>query len=126
MALAAGPAAQSALAWMPLDPLILAPASSRATSQPPNVLLITLDTLRADFLGAYGRASIQTPALDAFAAQGARFAANIVQQPQTNASHAAVLTGMYPASNGVRVQMVDKVPANLQTLATVFGGAGYA
>jgi arylsulfatase A-like enzyme len=92
----------------------------------PNVLLITLDTLRADFLGAYGHAGRHTPALDAFAAQAARFEANMVQQPQTNASHAALLTGMYPASNGVRVQMVDKIPSNLQTLATLFSDAGYA
>ncbi|HEU0166281.1 MAG TPA: sulfatase [Chloroflexota bacterium] len=110
---------------MPLDPLMLLPGPNAAATRPPNVLLITLDTLRADFLGAYGRASIQTPALDAFAAQSARFASNIVQQPQTNASHAAMLTGMYPASNGVRVQMVDKIPVNLQTLATLFAGAGY-
>jgi arylsulfatase A-like enzyme len=92
----------------------------------PNVLLITIDTLRADQLGCYGHPFVKTPALDAFAAQGARFGMHLVQEPQTNPSHCSMFTGMYPSSSGVRIHMVDKLPNNLDTLATVFSRAGYA
>src|SRR5579883_3225432 len=51
----AGAAARPALGWMPVDPLGSAAAATDPASGRPNVLLITLDTLRADFLGAYGR-----------------------------------------------------------------------
>lgn len=92
----------------------------------PNVLLITIDTLRADQLGCYGHPFVKTPALDAFAAQGARFTMHLVQEPQTNPSHCSMFTGMYPSSSGVRIHMVDKLPYSLDTLATVFNKAGYA
>ncbi len=95
------------------------------SDNPPNVLLITIDTLRADQLGCYGHPFVQTPALDRFASQGAMFTQNQVQQPQTNPSHASIFTGMYPSSDGVRVHMVDHLPTNLDTLATVFTQAGY-
>lgn len=92
----------------------------------PNVLLITIDTLRADQLGSYGHPFVKTPSLDAFAAQGARFTLHLVQEPQTNPSHCSMFTGMYPSSSGVRIHMVDKLPDNLDTLATLFSKAGYA
>jgi arylsulfatase A-like enzyme len=102
------------------------PLPESAVAAPPNVILITLDTLRADHLSAYGYTSASTPALDTFARQGTRFDLHTVQQPQTNASHASMFTGMYPASSGVRVQMADRVPPSLDTLATLFAGAGFA
>lgn len=92
---------------------------------PPSVLLITIDTLRGDQLGSFGNAAMQTPHLDAFAKQGARFFNYQIQEPQTNPSHASIFTGMYPPSNGVRIHMVDKLPDSLATLATVFKGSGY-
>jgi arylsulfatase A-like enzyme len=92
----------------------------------PNVVLITIDTLRADQIGAYGNLNVQTPALDAFASQGARFAMHMVQQPQTNPSHATLFTGMYPSSSGMRIHMVDKLADNIDTLAAAFHRAGYA
>ncbi|MHB8619267.1 MAG: sulfatase family protein [Chloroflexota bacterium] len=101
-------------------------AAAAGATRPPNVLLITIDTLRADQLGVYGHPYMRTPALDAFAGQGARSTWHMVQQPQTNPSHASMFTGMYPASSGVRVHMVDKIPDHLQTLARVFAGAGFA
>ncbi len=109
-------------AWAQAAPARLA---SRADG-PPNILLVTLDTVRSDYLRVYGHPSIQTPNLDRLAAQGARFDLQIVQQPQTNPSHASMFTGMYPSSSGVRVHMVDTLPANLDTLATLLNGAGYA
>jgi arylsulfatase len=99
--------------------------SSPDDAPPPNVLLVTVDTLRADQLGCYGHPFVRTPALDALARQGARFAAHLVQQPQTNPSHASIFTGMYPSSSGVRVHMVDKLPDGLDTLAARFQQAGY-
>jgi len=95
-------------------------------SPPPNILLVTVDTLRADQLGSYGHPFVKTPALDAVAAQGARFVTHTIQEPQTNPSHASMFTGMYPSSSGVRIHMVDKLPDSLDTLATVFSQAGYA
>src|SRR5581483_11406974 len=102
------------------------PTPAPRTDGPPNLLLITMDTVRADQLGAYGHPFVKTPAIDDLAAQGARFDMHVVQQPQTNPSHASILTGMYPASSGVRVHMVDKIPTNLETLATTLSRAGYA
>lgn len=92
----------------------------------PSVILVTVDTLRADQLGCYGHPFVTTPALDGFAKQGARFSLHTVQQPQTNPSHASMFTGMYPSSSGIRVHMVDKLPNNLDSMATLFQKAGYA
>ena len=103
-----------------------APSSAAGNAPRPNVLLVTIDTLRADQLGSYGHPFVKTPALDAFAAQGARFNLHLVQEPQTNPSHCSMFTGMYPSSSGVRVHMVDKLPNSLDTLATVFQSAGYS
>ena len=91
-----------------------------------NVLLVTLDTVRADQLGIYGNPLVKTPWLDKLSGQGARFDMHFIQEPQTNPSHASMFTGMYPSSSGVRIHMVDKLPSNLDTLATVFSNAGYS
>ena len=89
------------------------------------MLLITIDTVRADRVGAHGFAQAHTPTIDRLAAEGARFARAICQLPQTNASHAALLTGLYPSTNGVKVHMVDRLRPGTQTLAKVFAAAGY-
>jgi arylsulfatase A-like enzyme len=91
-----------------------------------SVLLVTIDTLRADQLRSYGQKLVQTPTLDAFAAQGARFAWHMVHQPQTLPSHGSILTGMYPSSDGVRVQLVDKLSPTLDTAGTAFARQGYS
>ena len=96
------------------------------SDQRSNVLLVTLDTVRADQLGVYGNSMVKTPWLDKLAGQGARFNMHFVQEPQTNPSHASMFTGMYPSSSGVRIHMVDKLPSNLDTLATIFKTAGYS
>ncbi|HEY8885496.1 MAG TPA: sulfatase-like hydrolase/transferase, partial [Chloroflexota bacterium] len=101
-----------------------APAQISRLRQP-NVLLITVDTLRADHLGAYGFTRAHTPNLDQFAQQGVRFDRAICQLPQTNASHAALLTGLYPSTNGLKIHMVDKIHPGIQTMAGVFAKAGY-
>jgi arylsulfatase A-like enzyme/Flp pilus assembly protein TadD len=96
------------------------------SAAPPDVLLITIDTLRADSLGFAGNSRVQTPALDRLAAKGRVFtnahAHNVVTLP----SHANILTGLYPFQHGVRENSGFQLSANVPTLATVLRGAGYA
>src|SRR6266404_5105256 len=80
------------------------PRHSRAaalTKSPPDVFLITIDTLRADHVGCYGYKQIDTPALDALAADGVRFAHAFTHSPITNTSHTSILTGLLPSVHGV-------------------------
>ncbi len=97
-----------------------APPTSR-----PNVLLVTIDTLRADRLGSYGYRLARTPVLDALARAGVRFADVTAHVPLTFPSHVAILTGRYPAPLGVRVNGLTLLPPNIPTLATRFKAAGY-
>jgi choline-sulfatase len=75
-------------------------AGSRG-QQRPDVYLITIDTLRADHVHAYGDEDIQTPALDDLARHGIRFAQAFTPSPITNSSHASILTGLLPSGHGV-------------------------
>src|SRR5690349_17288232 len=76
----------------------LAPGSAAGS----NVLLITIDTLRADRVGAYGNASHLTPALDRLTESGVRFDAAYTPVPMTLPAHASILTGLEPFSHGIR------------------------
>jgi arylsulfatase A-like enzyme len=73
----------------------------RPPSPPKNVLLISVDTLRADRLGCYGYARPTTPRIDGLAAQGIRFHQAISQAPWTTPSHTSLLTARYPSSHRV-------------------------
>lgn len=90
-----------------------------------NVLLITLDTTRADRLGCYGYAKAETPALDRLAAQGVRFTRAFAQAPLTAPSHTCMLTGLCPPEHGVRDNGRSKLPENVPTLAESFRQRGY-
>ena len=92
---------------------------------PPNILLITLDTTRADRIGAYGYAGARTPVLDALAARGVRFSRAAASAPLTGPSHATILTGLYPPQHGVRDNVVFPLAASHRSLATMLRGAGY-
>jgi arylsulfatase A-like enzyme/Tfp pilus assembly protein PilF len=70
--------------------------------RPLNVVLVTLDTLRADRLGCYGYAKIETPNLDRFARGGTLFEYAVAQAPLTAPSHASIFTGLNPNRHGVR------------------------
>ncbi len=94
------------------------------TSQP-NVLLITVDALRADHLGACGNEWIETPWIDMLARHGTISCTTYTQQPQTNPSLASLFTSTYPAVHGVRVHMVDRLPDSFDTLAEILQRAGY-
>jgi arylsulfatase A-like enzyme/predicted Zn-dependent protease len=91
-----------------------------------NVILITLDTCRADRLGCYGYSQVQTPAIDGFAARGVRFEDCIAQTPLTLPSHTSLFSGTLPFFHGVRDNGGFIVPPELKTMAEVFKDNGYA
>jgi len=91
-----------------------------------NVILITLDTTRADRLGCYGFSRIETPAIDGFAARGVKFENCIAQTPLTLPSHSSLFTGTLPFFHGVRDNGGFILPEELTTLAEVFKASGYA
>ncbi len=90
-----------------------------------NLLLVSLDTVRADRLGCYGHAAAQTPNLDALAASGLRFAQAIAPAPLTMPSHATIMTGLDPPAHGVRDNGFRLAEAQT-TLAEVLADQGYA
>jgi len=92
---------------------------------PPDVLLVTLDTTRADHLGAYGDARARTPNLDRLAAEGVVFERAITAAPLTLPAHASLLTGRYPFAHGVRNNGNFTLDASAATLATALHDAGY-
>jgi arylsulfatase A-like enzyme/Tfp pilus assembly protein PilF len=91
-----------------------------------NVILITLDTVRADHLGCYGDAQIQTPTLDALAHDGVVFDRAISQVPLTWPSHAVILTGTYPFQNGVQDFTGQPLDARFRSVAQAFKAHGYS
>ncbi|MGB9072649.1 MAG: sulfatase-like hydrolase/transferase [Terriglobales bacterium] len=98
------------------------------TSEKPalNLVLITIDTLRADHLGCYGYKQIKTPNIDGLAADGLRFERAFTPVPVTLPSHSAMLTGTYPMLSGMHDFSGNKLSPQQPTLATVLKQAGYA
>jgi arylsulfatase A-like enzyme len=94
-----------------------------ARSHATNVVLITLDTTRADHLGCYGSPR-PTPHLDSLAREGIRFAKAYCQVPTTPPSHATILTGLYPWRHGL-MRIGDGLPAGVVTLPGLLAGRGY-
>jgi choline-sulfatase len=84
-----------------LTTILSVAASSQKKESPPDVFLVTIDTLRADHIRCYGYERIQTPALDRLAQDGIRFAQAFTPSPITNTSHTSILTGLLPSSHGV-------------------------
>jgi len=100
-----------------------APAPAR---QPINVILITIDTLRADHVGCYGAKQVQTPAIDALCHDGIVFEHAFSQVPLTWPSHAAILTGTYPFQNGVQDFTGQPLSPRFRNVAEAFKQNGYA
>jgi len=96
------------------------------TAGPPSIVLLTLDTTRADSLGCYGGKAASTPNLDALAARGTRYARALTSSPLTLPAHSSLLTGLDPPFHGVRDNGTAVLPPSLPTLATVLAGRGYA
>jgi len=91
-----------------------------------NVILITVDTLRADHVGSYGAAHVQTPTMDALSRDGVQYDRALAQVPLTWPSHAAILTGTYPFQNGVQDFTAPPLAPKFRSLAQAFQAAGYA
>lgn len=111
--------------------ILLAFTALRAAAQAPqklvlNVVLITIDTLRADHVGCYGYKLIQTPNIDSLASDGVRFERAFTPVPATLPSHAAMLTGTYPMLSGMHDFSGNKLSSQQPTLATLLKQAGYA
>ncbi len=92
---------------------------------PPSLVLMTLDTVRADHLGAYGYRAAETPWLDRLAREGIRFEQVSSQVPLTLPSHATILSGLLPPHHGLRNNGIGTFPDGPATLATLLSGAGY-
>jgi len=90
-----------------------------------NILLITLDTTRADRLGCYGYPQAKTPYLDGLAKEGIRFARVYCPAPVTLPSHISIFSGLYPVTHGVR-NNGHHLPSGIKTLAQILKGRGYA
>ena len=101
------------------------PPTSLNAAEVPSVLLITLDTTRADRIGCYGYLKAQTPALDGLARSGVLFQHAYCQVPLTLPSHSSLLTGTYPATNGVRINGMALTDSGVATLAELFHQKGY-
>ena len=100
-------------------------ASGPAAANPPDVILITIDTLRADHVGCYGNKSAQTPTMDALASEGARFTHAYTTVPITLPAHASLLTGAFPMATGMHDFIGNKLPPSAVTLAEVLRENGY-
>ncbi len=113
------------LAGLACNRIDVRPGPSSASG--PNVLLITIDTFRADRLGALGGPhAAPTPTLDRLAAEGALFTRAMAPTPITLPSHAAILTGRTPARTGVRHNGLHRLGEDMPTLAERFAEAGHA
>jgi arylsulfatase A-like enzyme/Tfp pilus assembly protein PilF len=90
-----------------------------------NLVVITLDTTRADHLGCYGHPGNATPALDGLAAQGVRFAHAFAPTPMTSPSHVSAFTGLYPPAHGVRGNGEFVLAPEYTTAAELIGRSNY-
>ena len=110
--------------WFALS-LFLSAANAFSKDDRPNVLLLTIDTWRADYLGANGATHVQTPNLDRLAAAGVNFTRARAPVPLTLPSHASIFTAKYPPRHGVRDNGSYRLAESERTLAEVLQGEGY-
>ncbi len=93
--------------------------------QKPNVLLITIDTLRADRIGCYGYTQAQTPTIDRLAAEGIVFTNAVSHVPLTRPSHTSIFTGLLPYEHDVHDNVAPPLKKDIPTLAEVLHKNGY-
>ena len=102
-----------------------APPRQPAPSAVRNVVIVTIDTLRADHVGAYGYGAARTPAMDGLAREGVTFDRAYATAPITLTSHASLMTGRYPPGHGARHNGM-RLDLKTPTLAEHFARAGFA
>jgi choline-sulfatase len=93
--------------------------------RPPDLVVLTIDTLRADHVGAYGSSSGATPNLDAFAKESVLFETAITAAPLTLPAHTALFSGVLPFRNGVRVNGTDVVADTVPLVAAELKALGW-
>jgi arylsulfatase A-like enzyme len=109
----------------PHGPELVASRPRRVTPpNTPNIILIILDTLRADALGSYGAGATASPALDAFAREAVRFENVYSQSSWTRPSIATILTSLYPSQHGA-IHKMDALPDRVTTVAEALHADGY-
>jgi len=110
------------------EPMIFSPTDEEEDT-PPNIILISLDTLRADHLGCYGYSRNTSPTIDRIAQEGVRFTHAFSQSSFTLPSHKSFLTGYYPHLMTYLAKSYDlsnrALPPGVPTLATYLKSAGY-
>jgi arylsulfatase A-like enzyme/Tfp pilus assembly protein PilF len=97
-----------------------------APDSKPNVVFITIDTLRADRLGCYGYKQVETPHIDGLARQRARFTRAYSPVPITLPAHAVLFTGAFPVATGMHDFSGNKLSESVTTLAKVLKDSGYS
>lgn len=117
-----GPTGKVSANLAPVDGIPLAHGALKDS----NVILITLDTTRADHIGCYGNSGVKTPVIDALAHRGILFASAFTASPSTLPGHSSIHTGLYPYNHGARANGTFHLAAEKTTLAEVFKGGGYA
>ena len=129
----------SLLRWNPAPALLLglllitgfgcrpeqAPTAEISQDTPANLLLISLDTVRADHLGIYGAQDANTPNLDRLGREGAVFTAASSAVPLTLPSHATLMTGLLPLHHGLRLNGLGRLPESHTTLAETLSASGF-
>lgn len=119
-------------AWTAAAVGLLAACSSpppRAREAPPtarNLVIVTIDTLRADRLGCYGNREVETPHLDRLARDGAMAPNAAVQIPMTRPSHTCLFTGLLPFEHGIRDNVSPTLAKDVPTLAETLKTGGFA
>ena len=107
-------------------PFAAPPATDSPVPWRPNIVVVTLDTTRADALGCYGAPDWATPTLDAIARRGVRFEMARAPAPLTLPAHATIFTGLYPFQHGARDNGTFVLKPEVRTLAERLKEAGYA
>jgi len=101
-------------------------AGLNAQTAKPSVVIVTIDTLRADHLGCYGYRAGQTPNLDNLARSAVRFTRAFTPVPITLPAHSALFTGSFPMATGMHDFSGNKLPSSAVTIASVLHEHGYA
>jgi choline-sulfatase len=101
------------------------PQPSAPEAVKPSLILVTLDTTRADHIGAYGYKGAVTPTIDGLAAEGLRLDRAYATVPLTTPSHASMMTGLYPTRHGIHTNGDAILPEGVRTLAEELNEAGY-
>lgn len=114
-----------AVAWTLISELRSAVVPGQNSVKQPNIVLVIIDTLRADKLGSYGSELNLSPELDALAKNGTVFERVVAQSSWTRSSIGSMLTSLYPRTLGIFKEKWDKLDDQFTTLAELFSAAGY-